>query len=105
MSQVGNVLEELSGKEVKVCTDATCSRILEAMIPSIGDEQMLPLLAAFAQGEEFCMLASRCHFLQVPYQDVDCNKGKRREGAQLITSPGSDDGRTIGKWLHYVACR
>ncbi len=87
MSQVGNVLEELSGKEVKVCTDATCSRILEAMIPSIGIEQMLPLLAAFAQGEEFCMLASRCHPLQVFYQEVGCNKGKQREGAQVYPFP------------------
>lgn len=67
MPQVGNVLEELSGKEVNVCTDATCSRILEALIPSIGEEQILPLLTAFAQGEEFCMLASRCSFLQMLY--------------------------------------
>lgn len=57
--QVGNVLEELSGKEVKVSSDPTCSRILESLIPSISEEHMLPLLAALAQGEEFCLLSSR----------------------------------------------
>ncbi|CAL8466393.1 g5929 [Coccomyxa elongata] len=55
---VGNVLEELSGKEVKVSSDPTCSRILESLIPSISEEHMQPLLAALAKGEEFCLLSS-----------------------------------------------
>ncbi|BDA51236.1 Nucleolar protein 9 [Coccomyxa sp. Obi] len=55
---VGNVLEELSGKEVRVSSDPTCSRILESLIPSISEEHMQPLLAALAKGEEFCLLSS-----------------------------------------------
>ncbi len=50
------MLEELSGKEVKVSSDPTCSRILESLIPSISEEHMQPLLAALAKGEEICPL-------------------------------------------------
>jgi hypothetical protein len=62
-AQVGNALEELSGKEVKVGSDPTCSRILEALIPKIDHEHLLLLLTALSQGEEFCHLSSRCAVL------------------------------------------
>lgn len=62
-AQVGNALEELSGKEVKVGSDPTCSRILEALIPRIDHEHLLLLLTALSQGEEFCQLSSRCAVL------------------------------------------
>ncbi|BDA51149.1 Nucleolar protein 9 [Coccomyxa sp. Obi] len=55
---VGNVLEDLSGKGVKVSSDPTCSRILESLIPSISEEHMQPLLAALAKEEDFCLLSS-----------------------------------------------
>lgn len=67
------MLEELSGKEVKVSSDPTCSRILESLIPSISEEHMLPLLAALAQGEEFCLLSSRCFPVNTP--DLLSNHG------------------------------
>ena len=60
------MLEELSGKEVKVSSDPTCSRILESLIPSISEEHMQPLLAALAKGEEFCLLSSRCSPCNIP---------------------------------------
>ena len=58
--QVGNVLGETAGKEVKVCTDAVCSRILEALIPAAQPEQLIGFIDAFlaGQGEAFCELSA-----------------------------------------------
>lgn len=61
MQQVGNVLEDMAGKEVKVCTDAACSRILEALLPAAQAQQLAAFLGAFfaGEGEAFCELCAR----------------------------------------------
>ena len=60
--QVGNVLGEATGKEVKVCTDAVCSRILEALLPAAQPEQLMGFIGAFfaGHGEAFCELSAGC---------------------------------------------
>jgi hypothetical protein len=57
--QVGNALEELAGKEVKVSSDPTCSRILEALVPSMDAEHLLAFISPCAGADEFCTLSSR----------------------------------------------
>ena len=57
--QVGNALEELEGKELKAATDATCSRILEALVMHAAPDDFARLMKALTDGQEWCMLAAR----------------------------------------------
>ena len=49
--QVGNVLEEVAGKVVKVSTDAACSRILETLLPAADAQHLLAFLEPLIEGE------------------------------------------------------
>ena len=57
---MGNALEELQGKELKAATDATCSRILEALVMHAAPHDFAQLMKALTDGQEWCKLAARC---------------------------------------------
>ena len=58
-AQAGNALEEIQGKELKAATDATCSRILEALVMHAAADSFSSLMSALTDGQEWCKLSAR----------------------------------------------
>jgi hypothetical protein len=56
---VTNVLEEASGKELQVATDAACSRVLEALLPHAEPSSLLRFFKAFSVDGKLLTLASK----------------------------------------------
>lgn len=56
---VANALEEASGQECAVATDAACSRVLEALLPSAQPQQLAKFFQAVLKGEGLMAMASR----------------------------------------------
>lgn len=56
---VANALEEASGQECAVATDAACSRVLEALLPSAEPQQLAKFFQAVLKGEGLIAMASR----------------------------------------------
>ena len=71
-AQAGNALEEIQGKELKAATDATCSRILEALVMHAAADSFSTLMSALTDGQEWCKLSARqaieisCHLITHP---------------------------------------
>ena len=61
MLQVGNVLEDVASKAVKVSTDAACSRILEALLPAADAQHLLAFFEALLEeeGSALCDLSAK----------------------------------------------
>jgi len=57
---VANVLEELAGKEMKVATDADCSRMFELIVAACSDDALLGVLQRLASRETLFTVASKC---------------------------------------------
>ena len=57
---VANALEEASGQECAVATDAGCSRVLEVLLPSAEPQQLAKFFQALLAGEGLMRTASRC---------------------------------------------
>lgn len=56
---VANALEEASGQECAVATDAACSRVLEALLPSAEPQQLAKFFQAVLTGDGLIAMASR----------------------------------------------
>ena len=56
---VANALEEASGQECAVATDAACSRVLEALLPAAEPHQLAKFFRAVLKGEGLMAMASR----------------------------------------------
>jgi nucleolar protein 9 len=56
---VGNVLEEISGKEVKVAGDPVCSRHVEILMAAAQAQHLLKFLTSVSDVDGFFMLVSR----------------------------------------------
>lgn len=56
---VGNVLEEISGKEVKVAGDSVCSRHVELLMAAATAQQLLKFLVSVSDVDGFFTLVSR----------------------------------------------
>lgn len=56
---VANALEEASGQECAVATDAGCSRVLEVLLPSAEPQQLAKFFQAVLDGEGLMGTASR----------------------------------------------
>ncbi|CAD7700054.1 unnamed protein product [Ostreobium quekettii] len=64
---VSNVAQEVLGVESKVAVDATCSRIVEGMMPEMGTEQLLKFLDGVLEADALWSIASNpygSHFLE-----------------------------------------
>lgn len=57
---VGNVLEELAGKEQPVAADPICSRHVEVLMASAQVQHVLQYLAAIADADALFSVVSRC---------------------------------------------
>ena len=56
---VANALEEASGQECAVATDAACSRVLEALLPCAEPQQLAKFFQAVLKGDGLMAMASR----------------------------------------------
>jgi nucleolar protein 9 len=56
---LGNVLEELEGKELRVAADAVCSRLLEALLAPAAPRHLVAFLGAFTNADDMYKLAGR----------------------------------------------
>jgi hypothetical protein len=57
---LGNVLEELEGKELRVAADAVCSRLLEALLAPAAPRHLIAFMGAFTAEDDLYKLAGRC---------------------------------------------
>ncbi|KAK9812727.1 hypothetical protein WJX72_002737 [[Myrmecia] bisecta] len=88
---VGNVLEEAVGKELKVATDAGCSRILEAFLGSADAAHLGAFTSVFLEGEAWGTLATNPfgshvaeRLLEVIGEQLDCSSRDPEAGEQLL---------------------
>ena len=65
---VANALKEASGQECAVATDAACSRVLEALLPSAEPQQLANFFRAVLKGDGLMALASR--YCAIPRHSV-----------------------------------
>ena len=56
---VANALEEASGQECAVATDAACSRVLEVLLPCAEPQQLAKFFQAVLRGDGLMAMASR----------------------------------------------
>lgn len=57
---LANVLDELSGQEVRVATDPVCSRLMEGLLAAAPIPHVCSFIGAAAEREALYELASRC---------------------------------------------
>ena len=57
---VGNVLEEIAGKEALIAADPICSRHVELLMAAAQPQQLLMYLASISEPEAFYAVVSRC---------------------------------------------
>lgn len=57
---VENALQEVNGKELKVCTDAECSRMLETLVVAASPKVAVDVLCRLAQRETLFSAATKC---------------------------------------------
>lgn len=56
---LGNVLEELEGKELRVAADAVTSRLLEALLARAAPRHLISFMGAFTTEDDMYKLAGR----------------------------------------------
>lgn len=67
---VGNVLAEIRGREIGICSDAPCSRMMEDFLGGAQPAQLLEFLGRFCDQEllfRYAVEASACHWCMPGY--------------------------------------